>query len=53
MSDDTRVCLLLLAVAFVFASALTAASIERSKKECKTTAITKGLPTLEIIELCK
>ena len=55
MSDDTKAGLIIITIVFVFIGGLTATSMYNTKTEqdCKVTAINKGLPTLEIMELCK
>ena len=54
-ADDTKLVILLFALAFITIGGLLTVGfhIEKNKQECITTAINKGLPTLEIMQLCK
>ena len=52
MEDSTKAGII---TALIFLVGLTASTIYKDKieRDCKVTAINKGLPTLEIQELCK
>lgn len=55
MSDDTTAGVIIITIVLIFIGGLIASTvyIAKTAQECKTIAINKGLPTLEIMELCK
>lgn len=55
MNNDTAAGVIIITIVLIFVGGLIASTIYGAKttQECKTIAINKGLPTLEIMELCK